>query len=536
MSIIQRLDKNYMSSLKDRKIGAGRSATVYLDHLPDGRATARKIFVGSSLAGLVHNVIFGANNPYIWHQGSIVEAACRRRVLAALMKLWLPEKLRIAEIISVSWNEEFSANEITMEFIDGRAPSLHHPYSSMKEAEIKDLVDNVMKPLQTLLLDSGFDGLAWQAGYGNPVATSNFLLESTETGEKRWVWVDLESGVPALFPANPILLFSFYLQRTFANGRPLYDDVDVPKLRRYIEENRDALNGVLSEKEYEDLCNDAEGLVHKEDDWRFMSRLQRSIQSRLARGKITEEEAEHYKSRPLRWYSRLFKTGISRGYAKLGRVIKESKLLKQLSHLLPMVKAFMLMPSYRAQLSRLVVARGIENWRKRRQLSDHEAETLKHEMENSESSLYITDFGVLMALKPFIKVITLATIFILGALGVIGLAGGVIGYLSAGVIVRTIYTSCRIIASTARGAKRPWLALFVGFVPVIGNAAYPLQLLYEGTRGGNAVAKFIIYDLMARLGRAVPIWGGPDTLIEHKANSIGDLLVRHRSALPEAAE
>ena len=114
-------------------------------------------------------------------------------------------------------------------------------FRSQKETEITDLVQNVMKPLQGLLLAAGFDGLAWQAGYGNPVATSNFLLETTETGEQRWVWVDLESGVPALFPANPILLFSFYLQRTLVNGRPLYDDVDVPKLRRYIEDNRDAL-------------------------------------------------------------------------------------------------------------------------------------------------------------------------------------------------------------------------------------------------------------------------------------------------------
>ncbi|WP_085904504.1 hypothetical protein [Kiloniella majae] len=525
-----------MSTLKDRKIGAGRSATVYLDHLPDGRATARKIFVGSTLAGLVHNVIFGANNPYIWHQGSILEAACRRRVLSALMKLWLPGKLRIAEIISVSWNEEFRANEITMEFIDGRAPSLHHPYSSLKETEIQDLVENVMKPLQGLLLDAGFDGLAWQAGYGNPVATSNFLLETTDTGEKRWVWVDLESGVPALFPANPKLLFTYYLQRTVVNGRPLYDDVDVAKLRDYIAVNKNALLGVMSEQEYEALCVDVSGLIHKPDDWRFMSRLQRSIQSKFARGKISEEETHYYKKHPLRWYGRQVKEGLGKVIGKAKSLLTESKLIKQLGNLMPKIKAFMFLPSYRTQLSRLLVGRSIEDWQKRRQLTEREADVLKHEMENSESSLYITDFGVLMALKPFVKVATLAIVFGLGAFDVIGLLGGIIGYFSGGVIVRTIYTSCRIIASTARGTSRPWFALLLGFVPVLGNAAYPLQLLYEGTRGGNGVAKFIIYDIMARLGRAVPIWGGPDTLVEHKANSIGDLLIRHRNALPEAAE
>ncbi|MCZ4282823.1 hypothetical protein O4H49_18710 [Kiloniella laminariae] len=525
-----------MSSLKDRKIGAGRSATVYLDYLPDGRATARKIFVGSTLAGLVHNVIFGANNPYIWHRGSIAEAACRRRVLSKLMKLWLPGKLRIAEIISVSWNEDFRANEITMEFIDGRAPSLHHPFSSEKEGEIKDLVENVMKPLQGLLLDAGFDGLAWQAGYGNPVATSNFLLETTDTGENRWVWVDLESGVPALFPANPILLFTFYLQRTLLNGRPLYDDVDVPRLRDYVSRHQKELGAVLSEAELAELAQDVEELLPDAGDWRFMSRLQRSLQSRLARGKISEEEVSHYETRPVRWYARLAKEGVAKVARKAGELLRDSKLVKQLTHIVPKVRAFVLLPSYRSQLSRLLVARGIEDWHKRRQLDDREADLLKHEIETGETSLYITDFGILMAVKPFVKVITLAILFTLGAFGVIDVLGGIIGYLSSGVIVRTIYTTCRIIASTGRKAHQPWIALVVGFFPVVGNAAYPLQLLYEGTRGGNAVAKFIIYDLMARLGRAVPIWGGPDTLVEHKLNSIGDLLVRKRQALPELHE
>ena len=58
-----------------------------------------------------------------------------------------------------------------------------------------------MVPLQRRLIEAGLGGLAWQAGLGNPAATSNFVLETaTEDGPPpRWMWVDLESSVPPLF-------------------------------------------------------------------------------------------------------------------------------------------------------------------------------------------------------------------------------------------------------------------------------------------------------------------------------------------------
>jgi len=43
-----------------------------------------------------------------------------------------------------------------------------------------------MKPLQKRLIESGFDGLVWQAGKGNPVALNNFLLDN----KRNWVWID----------------------------------------------------------------------------------------------------------------------------------------------------------------------------------------------------------------------------------------------------------------------------------------------------------------------------------------------------------
>ena len=74
--------------------------------------------------------------------------------------------------------------------IDGRGAGLHHAFSADREWELRDLCENVMRPLQRHLIEAGFDGLAWQAGFGNPAAAGNFLLETGASGEKTWVWID----------------------------------------------------------------------------------------------------------------------------------------------------------------------------------------------------------------------------------------------------------------------------------------------------------------------------------------------------------
>ncbi|MCH7863163.1 MAG: hypothetical protein IH998_16205 [Proteobacteria bacterium] len=77
-----------------------------------------------------------------------------------------------------------------------------------------------MPNLRTHLERAGFDGLLWQAGIGNPVALNNFLYERADqtqhadperSDEGRWVWIDLESGVPALFPISPKVFVKYSL-------------------------------------------------------------------------------------------------------------------------------------------------------------------------------------------------------------------------------------------------------------------------------------------------------------------------------------
>lgn len=72
------------------------------------------------------------------------------------------------------------------------------------------------------------------------------------------------------------------------------------------------------------------------------------------------------------------------------------------------------------------------------------------------------------------------------------------------------------------------MALLVGALPVVGNFAFPLQILYSSTEGRDHLARFILYDGCARLGEHLPIWGGRDTLTEHRFNRLPDLLPRRR--------
>jgi hypothetical protein len=105
-----------------------------------------------------------------------------------------------------------------------------------------------------------------------------------------------------------------------------------------------------------------------------------------------------------------------------------------------------------------------------------------------------------------------------------------------GAIGRTIYTLGRMGQAAAQRQRLPWVALVVGFLPIVGNAAYPAQLLYCSAADTRGLARFILYDSLARMGRAVPIWGGADSLLEHRFNRLGDVFTRWLGGRDEECE
>ena len=78
------------------------------------------------------------------------------------------------------------------------------------------------------------------------------------------------------------------------------------------------------------------------------------------------------------------------------------------------------------------------------------------------------------------------------------------------------------------GKERPWTALAVGTLPAVGNFAFPIQILRSSRGKDDHLARFLLYDGLAQFGALVPIWGGQDTLTEHRLNRLADRIVRRR--------
>lgn len=222
---------NSISEFSSPKLlGAGRSGRVFLIERQNDRL-ARKIFYSDKIATLIHYIFFGSPNPYVWNQDAIYCAFYRRKILGALVQFWFGDRLQVSDAIATDWNPEFKAYQMDTVFIKGRHVALRQPCSRDRNPELRALTHGIMIPLQAKLLRSGFDGLIWQAGKGTPTALNNFLLVDESSSDLIFAWIDMESGVPALFPINLLKLFSFYIPKATVFDRAMFDDVNCSKLK-----------------------------------------------------------------------------------------------------------------------------------------------------------------------------------------------------------------------------------------------------------------------------------------------------------------
>lgn len=520
--------------LAQEVLGRGRSGVVFRATDGAGRAIVRKVFGAHGTAKLAQLVLLGAPNPYAWDEHAIQCAVLRRRILEPLVRFWFGDELRVAAATGHAWNEEARAYELHAEFVDGRHAPLRHPLRRGTRALLTHLTRDLMPRLARHLERAGFDGLVWQAGRGNPVAWNNFLLEQGPHGVGRWVWIDLESGVPALAPLNPLTLFSFYLPAALRHRRPLFDDVDPRRLERYLDRHAPALVRAIGGEAFDAVRVDARRLAEHQGRWKGRPRLERSLRAHERTGQIDASQAAYYRSRPLRWYGRLFVRGASKGLARGGRALAGLAMHLIRLPLWSLLRAgvrFLVSQEYRMRLARGYGLRRIDRWRARGQMDAADHATLEADIQGSEASLYLTDFGFHLATKPFVKAAEWWLAPALFAAGVIDGWTLAAMILLLGPLVRTLYTLVRLVQATVRRRRRPWIALFTGVLPVVGNFAYPLQLLYSGTGGGSRVGEMILDDVFAAAGRRVPIWGGPDTGMEHALNRVpGWLAARLRFA------
>ena len=504
-------------------IGRGRSANVYVRD-EDGRRVAHKVFTPDSLSRLVFYALDGAPNPYGWNEHAIAAALARRQILTHLVEFWFDGRLALPATYGSAWNEQAQAYELRCEFIQGRHLPLRGPGRS--DDRLEDLVTGIMAPLQRHLEQAGFDGMVWQAGRGNPVAASNFMLRDGD-GPPRWVWIDLESGVPALFSCSLRAQLRFYLPRCWQYRRPLFDDTNMPQLRSYLEERTEELENELGRKALEELSAAVDELEHRQLRWKSLARHERGIAAHRAQGRITESEARWYIEHRARWTLHLLVAAGAATIAHLRETFRRA--WQRLRHLDPRRAlargwSFMTSQSYRTELSRSYVSRRLDAWEARGFLEPALVEQLHAELGRDASSAYIGDFGVHLMLKPFVKLLQwwiVPALFLLGTLDewVVALV-----LVSGGAVARTSYTLGRLVQSALSGQPLPLIALGVGTLPVAGNTAFPAELIACSTGNARILARFIVYDSLAAIGRALSIWGGPDTLTEHRLNRLPDVV------------
>ena len=166
---------------------------------------------------------------------------------------------------------------------------------------------------------------------------------------------------------------------------------------------------------------------------------------------------------------------------------------------------------------------------------DSEKRVLERELHKDEISAYLTDFSIHVGVKPFIKVFLWGGLPVMVATQSISLTGAAIVVLWTGPIVRTIYTLWRITHSLLKSRPHyPFVALMVGIFPMVGNLAYPLEILYQSAGKGNLLGKFMTCAFGAKIGSKIPIWGGKDTEIEHFFNRIGHKITCFRFGLKKS--
>jgi hypothetical protein len=506
-----------------RRLGAGRSGEVFLDHRPDGPA-AVKVFLGDPLADLVHYGLSGAPNPYVWDEHAVRAVLARRTVVRLLCQAWFGERLDVSAASEVAWNDEARSWELVTEFVPGQPVRLLHPLRD-SDPGLDLLRHEVMAPLQDRLDEAGLDGVVWQAGRGNPVALSNFL----QVDDERFALIDVESGVPALFPADPRELVRFYLPRTFRHRHPLFDDVDVPRLRGYLADRVGELQPVLGPDRWDELCQAVDQLEEHQRRWHARDRVERAVAYQLGRGRLSQTQAEHYLRH--RWRFRAREVDRVAGKSLHALACVPGQLDRWLfglgwSSLLRNAWGFVSSQEHRTALAAQHVENRVEAWRERGQLDPDDADAVLDQLEDEGSSTYLTDFGAHLGLKATFQLAELTLLTLLVALGLVPVWLVAVVVALDGVLYRTLYTLYRSVREILARRRPPWLALLVGLLPLVGNLAFPAQMVWSAKEREELVARFLVTDLFTRLGTRLPIWGGEDTLTEHLLNRAGHRLVR----------
>lgn len=509
-----------LHGLARRRLGRGQSGEVWLTETPEG-LVATKVFVGGTLGNLIHYILTGAPNPYIWNEDAARAAFERRKILHDLIPVWFGDRLAMSDAVSVSWNTDSMTWELGTRYAAGSTVPLVHPFRP-HDALLDVLVRDIMKPFHARLVEAGFIGTAWQAGKGNPVALNNFLL----TAPGRFTFIDAESGIPAIGPLDPVAMLTFYLPQSLRMRRMLFDDVDVGRLRHYLDAEAAALAATLGQARLQVIRERTERLADHQARWRGMRRTERAIAYHRSKGRITGAEAEHFLRNPWQWHRREARRAAARTTRWLSTLpARLPPLLRRLrlraGEWAGNLRRFVTSQEYRTEIGRRYVEARIATWQGRGQLAEAEATMLRQDLgRTEETGSYISDFGAHLGMRATFLAVE---VFLLGLLGLLGVPLLVLAaiFVLDGPIYRSLYTLWRGTTAVAAGKPPPWVAFLVGLLPLFGSLAFPVQMVWSARGEKDDLARFIVCDSFTRVGEKLPMWNGRDSLVEHRMNRLG---------------
>ena len=216
------------------------SSRVVLDF---DAGTAEKAYgAGTPLVRWLYRFCFQADFPYTGNEAALETAVHRRAVVGLLTRFWFGENL-VAPIIELRTLDDGRFALVT-QLVRGDVPR------NIEGAK------RLLSDLTRRFLEAGLP--VWQVADYNPRAIGNLM----ELPDGSFAMIDLESNLVSPFlPPGAIV-------RSIRNAQyPSFDDVDIRRLREYLDANRAEIESALGPEDAAELHAATERLAEAQARW-----------------------------------------------------------------------------------------------------------------------------------------------------------------------------------------------------------------------------------------------------------------------------
>jgi hypothetical protein len=165
---------------------------------------------------------------------------------------------------------------------------------------------------------------------------------------------------------------------------------------------------------------------------------------------------------------------------------------------------------HQARSARRLFHRAVRRWESRRWLGIATGTQLRNEFDEPGVGVYARGMAKHLAIKTLSPVVSMLKLTGMAA----SLSGGSWWYAAAPFLIlpamRTMVTLQSAWVSRHDGTPHTQ-ALVIGVIPTLGSLAFVIQMF----NSHPAVSEFLLREAAGRLGRHLPIYGGPDSRTEH---------------------